>query len=77
MILDVEMPGLDGVEVCRRIRAARPAVPIMMLTGRADELDAITGLDAGADDYVAKPFRLQELLRACARPVAALCRPTR
>ena len=62
VILDVEMPGLDGVEVCRRIRAARPAVPIMMLTGRADEFDAITGLDAGADDYVAKPFRLQELL---------------
>ena len=62
VLLDVEMPGLDGVEVCRRIRAARPTVPIMMLTGRDTELDAIRGLDAGADDYVSKPFRLQELL---------------
>jgi DNA-binding response OmpR family regulator len=62
VILDVEMPGLDGLEVCRRIRAARPSVPIMMLTGRDAELDAVTGLDAGADDYVAKPFRFAELL---------------
>jgi DNA-binding response OmpR family regulator len=62
VILDVEMPGLDGFEVCRRVRAARPAVGIMMLTGRAGELDAVNGLDAGADDYVAKPFRLAELL---------------
>jgi DNA-binding response OmpR family regulator len=62
VILDVEMPGLDGLEVCRRIRAARPTVPIMMLTGRDAELDAVQGLDAGADDYVAKPFRFAELL---------------
>jgi DNA-binding response OmpR family regulator len=62
VLLDIEMPGMDGVEVCRRIRAARPTVPIMMLTGRDSERDAIRGLDAGADDYVAKPFRLQELL---------------
>jgi DNA-binding response OmpR family regulator len=62
VLLDVEMPGLDGVEVCRRIRAVRPTVPIMMLTGRDTELDAVRGLDAGADDYVSKPFRLQELL---------------
>ncbi|MBE2316008.1 response regulator transcription factor [Solirubrobacter sp. CPCC 204708] len=62
VILDVEMPGLDGLEVCRRIRAVRPTVPIMMLTGRGDEADAVNGFDAGADDYVAKPFRLQELL---------------
>src|SRR6478735_9223235 len=62
VILDVEMPGLDGLEVCRRVRAARPAVPIMMLTGRDAELDAVSGLDAGADDYVAKPFRFAELL---------------
>src|SRR5690349_16777385 len=62
VILDVEMPGLDGFEVCRRVRAARPTVPIMMLTGRGGELDAVNGLDAGADDYVAKPFRFAELL---------------
>jgi DNA-binding response OmpR family regulator len=62
VILDVEMPGLDGLEVCRRLRAARPTVPIMLLTGRAEELDAVSGLDAGADDYVAKPFRFAELL---------------
>jgi DNA-binding response OmpR family regulator len=62
VILDVEMPGLDGLEVCRRVRAARPSVPIMMLTARDAELDAVSGLDAGADDYVAKPFRFAELL---------------
>jgi DNA-binding response OmpR family regulator len=61
-ILDVEMPGLSGIEVCRRLRAARPTMPIMMLTGRDSEFDAINGLDAGADDYVSKPFRLAELL---------------
>jgi DNA-binding response OmpR family regulator len=62
VMLDVEMPGVDGLEACRRIRAARPAVAILMLTGRADELDTVAGLDAGADDYVGKPFRLAELL---------------
>ncbi len=62
LILDVEMPGLDGLEVCRRVRAARPAVPIMMLTGHGTELETIDGLDAGADDYIAKPFRFAELL---------------
>jgi DNA-binding response OmpR family regulator len=62
VILDVEMPILDGFEACRRIRAARPAVPIMLLTGHAAELETIAGLDAGADDYVTKPFRFGELL---------------
>ncbi len=62
VLLDIGLPGLDGLDVCRRIRAARPAVPILFLTGRGEELDAVTGLDAGADDYVAKPFRLAELL---------------
>ncbi|HET6691274.1 MAG TPA: response regulator transcription factor, partial [Miltoncostaeaceae bacterium] len=51
-----------GIEVCRRIRTARPDVPIMILTARSDEIDAIVGLDAGADDYQAKPFRLAELM---------------
>jgi DNA-binding response OmpR family regulator len=62
VMLDIEMPGVDGLEACRRIRAARPATAILMLTGRDAELDAVAGLDAGADDYVAKPFRSAELL---------------
>jgi DNA-binding response OmpR family regulator len=62
LILDIGLPGLDGLEVCRRVRAARPDVPILILTAQDDELDTIAGLDAGADDYVTKPFRLAELL---------------
>lgn len=62
LILDVGLPDLDGLEVCRRVRAARPQLPILMLTARDEELDLVLGLDAGADDYVAKPFRLAELL---------------
>jgi DNA-binding response OmpR family regulator len=62
MLLDLGLPGLDGIEVCRRVRAARPQLGILILTGRGGELDAVAGLDAGADDYVAKPFRLAELL---------------
>jgi DNA-binding response OmpR family regulator len=61
VILDLGLPGLDGLEVCRRIRAVR-AVPILILTARAEEIDAIVGLDSGADDYQAKPFRRDELL---------------
>lgn len=62
LILDVGLPDLDGLEVCRRVRAAQPQLPILMLTARDEELDLVLGLDAGADDYVAKPFRLAELL---------------
>ena len=62
LVLDVELPGLDGLEVCRQVRAARPRVPVLILTARDEELDAVHGLDAGADDYVTKPFRLAELL---------------
>ena len=62
VILDIEMPGLDGLEVCKRLRAARPAAQIMLLTARTAETDAVLGLDAGADDYVPKPVRLAELL---------------
>jgi DNA-binding response OmpR family regulator len=62
VILDLGLPSLDGLEVCRRIREERSGVPVLMLTARADELDAVVGLDAGADDYVAKPFRAAELL---------------
>jgi DNA-binding response OmpR family regulator len=62
IILDLTLPSLDGLEVCRRIRRVRPSVPILMLTARSEEIDAVIGLDAGADDYQAKPFRLAELL---------------
>ncbi|HZJ26905.1 MAG TPA: response regulator transcription factor [Acidimicrobiia bacterium] len=62
IVLDVLMPGLDGLEVCRRLRAAGDGVPILMLTARETVSDRVAGLDAGADDYLVKPFALQELL---------------
>lgn len=62
LVLDIGLPGLDGLEVCRRARDARPGVPILFLTARDSELDAVTGLDAGADDYVTKPFGVAVLL---------------
>ena len=61
-MLDIGLPELDGLEVCRRVRAGGYAVPVLILTARADEVDTVVGLDAGADDYVTKPFRLAELL---------------
>lgn len=62
LVLDLGLPGIDGLDVCRRLRAAGCGIPVLMLTARADEVDFVVGLDAGADDYVAKPFRLAELL---------------
>ena len=62
VILDLGLPDIDGVDVARRIREKGLQVPILMLTARADEVDRGVGLDAGADDYVTKPFRLAELL---------------
>jgi len=62
VILDVGMPVLDGLETCRRLRAGGHLVPVLMLTARDDVGDRVAGLDAGADDYLAKPFALQELL---------------
>jgi DNA-binding response OmpR family regulator len=62
LVLDLGLPGIDGLDVCRRLRAAGRTIPVLMLTARADEVDFVVGLDAGADDYVAKPFRLAELL---------------
>ncbi len=61
MLLDLNLPDMDGVEVCSRLRKAGSSVPIVMLTARADELDRVVGLDSGADDYLAKPFGLAEL----------------
>jgi two-component system response regulator MprA len=62
MILDVLMPGVDGLEVCRRIRGSGSRLPVLMLTARTEVEDRVAGLDAGADDYVTKPFALEELL---------------
>ena len=62
LVLDLGLPKIDGLEVCRRIRAEGRTIPVLILTARADEVDTVVGLDAGADDYVTKPFRLAELL---------------
>src|SRR4029079_5794152 len=62
IVLDRGLPGLDGIEVCRKLRAAGNDVPILMLTARAAVAERVSGLDAGADDYLVKPFALDELL---------------
>ena len=62
VLLDVLMPGVDGLEVCRRIRRTGSRVPVLMLTARDEVDDRVAGLDAGADDYLVKPFALEELL---------------
>ncbi len=62
VVLDVSMPRLDGLEVCRRLRREGNPIPILMLTARDEVSDRVAGLDAGADDYVVKPFALEELL---------------
>jgi DNA-binding response OmpR family regulator len=62
VVLDLGLPDIDGVELCRRLRARDERTAIVMLTARADEIDVVLGLDAGADDYLTKPFRLAELL---------------
>ena len=71
VLLDLGLPDLDGLDVCRQLRQRLPDLPVLMLTARAEEVDAVVGLDAGADDYVTKPFRLAELM---ARIRAALRR---
>src|SRR5437764_1601672 len=62
LVLDVAMPGLDGLAVCRRLRAKGLALPILLLTARDGVPDRVAGLDAGADDYLVKPFAAEELL---------------
>jgi DNA-binding response OmpR family regulator len=74
VVLDLGLPDVDGIDVCRKLRAARPELAILILTARDQELDVVAGLDAGADDYLIKPFRLSELLarvRAHLRRAAA------
>ncbi len=62
VLLDLGLPDVDGIEVCGRIHEQDPSIDVLMLTARDDELDVVVGLDAGAVDYVAKPFKLAELL---------------
>jgi two-component system response regulator MprA len=62
VVLDVAMPYVDGLEVCRRLRRGGSRLPVLMLTARDEVADRVAGLDAGADDYVVKPFALEELL---------------
>jgi two-component system response regulator MprA len=62
LVLDVLMPGVDGLEVCKRLRRSGNQLPVLMLTARAEVENRVAGLDAGADDYVTKPFALEELL---------------
>src|SRR5512140_2459033 len=62
VVLDVMLPEIDGLEVCRRLRAGNKSLPILMLTARGRVPDRVAGLDAGADDYLVKPFAFDELL---------------
>jgi len=62
IILDIMLPGMDGLEICRNIRAKQVHTPIMMLTARSEEIDKILGLETGADDYLTKPFSVREFI---------------
>jgi two-component system alkaline phosphatase synthesis response regulator PhoP len=62
VILDVMMPKMSGLDVCKQLKAKRPSVPVIMLTARGQEVDKVVGLELGADDYVTKPFSIRELL---------------
>jgi DNA-binding response OmpR family regulator len=73
IVLDVMMPRMSGLEVCKQLKAKRPSLPIIMLTARGQEVDKVVGLELGADDYVTKPFSIRELLAR----VKAVMRRTR
>jgi DNA-binding response OmpR family regulator len=62
LLLDIMLPGMNGYEICRRLKKEKPELPIIMITARGSEMDTITGLDTGADDYITKPFSIPELL---------------
>lgn len=77
IILDLKLPGMDGLEVCRRLRARGSYTPILMLTSKSSELDRVLGLEMGADDYLTKPFSVLELMarvKAILRRMSALPR---
>lgn len=74
IVLDVMMPKMSGLDVCKQLKAERPALPIIMLTARGQEIDKVVGLELGADDYVTKPFSIRELMarvKAVLRRVSA------
>jgi DNA-binding response OmpR family regulator len=73
VVLDVMMPRLSGLDVCKQLKTSKPAMPIIMLTARGQEIDKVVGLELGADDYVTKPFSIRELM---ARVKAVLRRVT-
>ncbi|MCC6543104.1 MAG: response regulator transcription factor [Nitrospirae bacterium] len=78
IILDIMLPGINGLEICRRVRAATDYTPILMLTCKSSELDRVLGLEMGADDYLTKPFSIMELLarvKALFRRMEALNSP--
>ncbi|CAN5429708.1 response regulator transcription factor [soil metagenome] len=62
IILDIMLPDIDGIEVCKRIRAEKISTPVMMLTARSEEIDKVIGLETGADDYLTKPFSIREFI---------------
>ncbi len=70
--LDVMMPGMNGYDVCRKIRVAKPAVPVVFITAKGEEIDKVVGLELGADDYIVKPFGIKEVV-ARVRAVARRC----
>ena len=79
VVLDLGLPGLDGLEVCRRLRASARYVPFLILTSRSSDAERVLGLELGADDYLVKPFNVMELSRAprpsCAGWMALRMRP--
>lgn len=62
LLLDIMLPGMNGYEICRRLKKEKPDLPIIMITARGSEMDTVAGLDMGADDYISKPFSIPELL---------------
>ncbi len=62
LLLDIMLPGINGYEICRRLKKEKPQLPVIMITARGSEMDTVAGLDIGADDYISKPFGIPELL---------------
>ena len=62
LLLDIMLPGMNGYEICRRVKKEKPELPVIMITARGSEIDKVSGLDIGADDYVTKPFSIPELM---------------
>jgi DNA-binding response OmpR family regulator len=71
--LDIMMPGVNGYDLCRRMRAARPQTPIVFITAKSEEMDKVLGLELGADDFIVKPFGLKEVVSRI-RAVTRRCR---